>query len=103
MAPLLMRHIWQSQHENNGTRNFGNWRDVNDPEALILEGWGQGCMFGALLIMAIITVTNMKRGVLLHKMILLEVVIHTWPSFQNANYAQVGISHEPWYILLHVF
>jgi hypothetical protein len=30
-------------------------------------------MFGALLIMVIITVANMKRGVLLHKVILLEV------------------------------
>ena len=30
-------------------------------------------MLGALLIMAVITIANMRRGVLLHKMILLEV------------------------------
>lgn len=52
---------------------FGNWRDVDNVEAYIVEGWGEGFMFGALLIMAIITVANMRRGVLLHKMILLEV------------------------------
>lgn len=55
--------------------SFGNWRDVDNIEAYIVESWGQGFMFGALLIMAIITVANMKRGVLLHKMILLEVNI----------------------------
>jgi hypothetical protein len=30
-------------------------------------------MFGALLMMVIITIANMKRGILLHKVILLEV------------------------------
>jgi len=54
---------------------FGNWRDVNDTEAYILEGWGEGFMLGALFIMAVITVANMRKGVLLHKMILLEVYI----------------------------
>jgi hypothetical protein len=52
---------------------FGNWRDVNDTEAYIVEGWGEGFMLGALFIMAVITVANMRKGVLLHKMILLEV------------------------------
>jgi hypothetical protein len=32
-------------------------------------------MFGALLIMACITVANMRHGVILHKLILLEVNI----------------------------
>jgi hypothetical protein len=52
---------------------FGNWRDVHITEAYILEGWGEGFMFGALFIMVIITVANMRRGILLHKVILLEV------------------------------
>jgi len=30
-------------------------------------------MFGALLMMVIITIANMRRGILLHKVILLEV------------------------------
>jgi hypothetical protein len=52
---------------------FGNWRDVHNTESYILEGWGEGFMFGSLLMMVIITVVNMRRGILLHKVILLEV------------------------------
>jgi hypothetical protein len=40
---------------------------------LILEAWGQGFMVGALIIMMCITLANMRKGVLLHKLILLEV------------------------------
>lgn len=43
------------------------------PEGLILESWAQGFMVGSLIIMAAITVANMRRGVLLHKLILIEV------------------------------
>jgi hypothetical protein len=42
-------------------------------EGLILEAWAQGYMVGSLIIMAGITVANMRRGVLLHKLILIEV------------------------------
>jgi hypothetical protein len=51
-------------------------QDIRKPEGsngLILEAWSQGFMVGALLIMAAITVSNMRRGVLLHKLILIEV------------------------------
>jgi hypothetical protein len=51
----------------------GSWRKDITPDALVLEAWGEGCMFGALMIMACVTVANMKKGVLLHKLILLEV------------------------------
>lgn len=40
---------------------------------MIVESWGQGFMIGALVVMACITVAAMKKNVLLHKMILLEV------------------------------
>ena len=60
-------------HYRRDNNTFGNWRDVDNIEAYIVEGWGEGFMFGALLVMAIITLVNMRRGVLLHKMILLEV------------------------------
>lgn len=36
-------------------------------DALILEAWAQGYMVGSLIIMAFITMANMRRGVLLHK------------------------------------
>ncbi|KAH8687343.1 hypothetical protein BGZ60DRAFT_362968 [Tricladium varicosporioides] len=54
---------------------FGNWRDVHNANSYILEGWGEGFMFGTLLIMVIITVVNMRRGILLHKVILLELLL----------------------------
>ena len=52
---------------------FGDWRNVDVIEAYILEGWGEGFMFGSLFIMAINTFVNMRRGIVLHKIILLEV------------------------------
>jgi hypothetical protein len=77
MAPasLLMppTTIWKRVPGSDSPSAFGNWRDVDDPEAFIVESWSQGFMFGALFIMSIITVVNMKRRVLLHKLILLEV------------------------------
>lgn len=44
----------------------------SDPAGLTLEAWAQGFMVGALIIMACITVANMRRHVLLHKLILVE-------------------------------
>lgn len=43
------------------------------PSEVTLEAWSQGFMVGALIIMAAITLANMRRGVLLHKLILIEV------------------------------
>ena len=42
---------------------------------LTLESWSQGFMIGALVIMAGITVANMRKKVLLHKLIFLEASI----------------------------
>jgi len=52
-----------------------------DPTTLVVEAWAQGFMVGAILIMLCITVSNYRRGVLLHKLILLEV-IHLSDRFQ---------------------
>lgn len=41
--------------------------------SLILEAWIQGYLLLALIIMACITLANMRRRVLLHKLILIEV------------------------------
>lgn len=43
------------------------------PSVLTLEAWSQGFMVGALFIMCGITLANMRRGNLLHKLILIEV------------------------------
>ena len=45
-----------------------------DADAIILESWAQGYMVGSLVIMGAITIANMRRGVILHKLILLEVL-----------------------------
>ena len=44
-----------------------------DPDGLVLEAWAQGFMVGGLLFMIAITIANMRRKALLHKLILLEV------------------------------
>lgn len=44
-----------------------------DPAGVTLESWAQGFMVGSLIIMACVTVANMRRKVLLHKLILVEV------------------------------
>jgi hypothetical protein len=44
-----------------------------NPDALITEAWGQGLMVGSLVLMSAITIANMRRRVILHKLILAEV------------------------------
>lgn len=50
------------------------------PNELILEAWAMGYLVGSLIIMAFITLANMRRGVLLHKLILLEVRFRNAPK-----------------------
>ncbi|KAF9732006.1 hypothetical protein PMIN01_09935 [Paraphaeosphaeria minitans] len=40
------------------------------PEGLIVEAWSQGFLVGSLTTMAFVTLANMRRGVLLHKLLL---------------------------------
>ena len=50
--------------------------DINDNSTrkeIILEAWGQGFNVGALLIIILIVLCNYRKGVLLHKLILIEV------------------------------
>ncbi|KAL2822047.1 hypothetical protein BJX63DRAFT_442251 [Aspergillus granulosus] len=46
-----------------------------DPDGLVLEAWGQGLMVGSLLVMSAVTVANMKKHILLHKLILAELLL----------------------------
>lgn len=45
----------------------------SDPEGLTIEAWAQGYMVGSLIIMTCVAVANMRRHVLLHKLIVIEV------------------------------
>jgi hypothetical protein len=38
-----------------------------NPSELVLEAWAMGYLVGSLVIMGFITLANMRRGVLLHK------------------------------------
>ena len=58
---------------HNSTQQAQDIQKPSTPHGLILESWSQGFMVGSLIIMAGITVSNMRRGVLLHKLILIEV------------------------------
>lgn len=59
--------------ERRNTTDTGSWREHATTEAFVLESWSEGLIVGALMIMSCTTVANMRRGVLLHKLILLEV------------------------------
>jgi hypothetical protein len=70
MAPFNVVHPRNPPHKRDelyphGRASF-SWSNV------ILEGWSQGVLCGGLLILILFTVANMKRHVLLHKLILLE-------------------------------
>jgi hypothetical protein len=69
MAPSQAKIL--HNHQANHTFD-GSWRRNATTSGLVLEAWGEGCMFGALMIMACVTIANMRKGVLLHKLILLE-------------------------------
>ncbi|KAL5121450.1 hypothetical protein ACEQ8H_000522 [Pleosporales sp. CAS-2024a] len=57
--------------------NFDTWI----PAELILEAWAQGLLVGSLVILSFLTLANMRKGVLLHKLILLELVLGIWQGF----------------------
>jgi hypothetical protein len=64
MSPLPTARRWEQGHVV---------QKPTHPGELVLEAWAMGYLVGSLVIMAFITLANMRRGVLLHKLILLEV------------------------------
>jgi hypothetical protein len=74
MAPTVLRLVERNAiHARRLEGNPGSWRANITADAFIIESWSQGFMVGALLIMACITISNMRAGIFLHKLILLEV------------------------------
>lgn len=47
-------------------------------DGLAIEAWSQGYMIGSLIIMAAITIASMRKKVILHKLILLELILGTF-------------------------
>lgn len=64
-----------------------------DPAHLTLEAWSQGAMVGTLVFMAMLTVANMRRKVLLHKLILVEVYLNC-ASLNAGGIANVAGLHQ---------
>ena len=64
---------------------------------LVVEAWGEGFNVGALVILMLIVVCNLRRRVLLHKLILLEVCIASGAQFvrlgrQLTEFSSIAIS-----------
>ncbi|KAK5041804.1 hypothetical protein LTR13_002471 [Exophiala sideris] len=72
----------------------GSWRAFASDEDFIIESWSQGFLVGALLIMACITVANMRRGVLLHKLILLEQLA----ALSHGTFCFMAFKGYGWYL-----
>ncbi|KAJ9647014.1 hypothetical protein H2201_007183 [Coniosporium apollinis] len=74
--------------------NSGSWRKDATDEAFILEGWSEGFMVGALIIMSCVTVANMRRGVLLHKLILFELLL----AITHGTFCFMSFDGYGWYL-----
>ncbi|KAJ9652708.1 hypothetical protein H2201_009202 [Coniosporium apollinis] len=72
----------------------GSWRKDATDEAFILEGWSEGFMVGALITMSCVTVANMRRGVLLHKLILFELLL----AITHGTFCFMSFDGYGWYL-----
>ncbi|KAK5326663.1 hypothetical protein LTR93_003526 [Exophiala xenobiotica] len=88
MAPPISIHTRRSDPDD------GSWRSFASDEDFILESWSQGFMVGALLIMACITIANMRRGVLLHKLILVEQLA----ALSHGTFCFMSFNGYGWYL-----
>lgn len=68
MSPTLLLRRQGAGTTGSAGAGDGDWRAHATDEDFVLESWSQGFMVGALIIMACITVANMRRKVLLHKL-----------------------------------
>ncbi|PGH11579.1 hypothetical protein AJ80_07049 [Polytolypa hystricis UAMH7299] len=90
MAVVAAMHLPLARREE---ANFIHRPDDN-PDGLVLESWAQGFMVGTLVFMTAITVANMRRKVLLHKLILAELIL-------AMGHGTFMFMHEPvygWYL-----
>ncbi|KAF2878274.1 hypothetical protein BDV95DRAFT_589233 [Massariosphaeria phaeospora] len=81
MSPIPGRNAGRSSSPMSMFKHGEVVDKPSHPNELILEAWAMGYLVGSLVIMAFITVANMRRGVLLHKLILIELVLGIWQGF----------------------
>lgn len=80
--------------ENPDKADTWNWRAVAGDEDLILESWSQGFVVGALMLMGCITFANMRRRVMLHKLIFLEQVM----ALSHGTFCFMDYDGYGWYL-----
>jgi hypothetical protein len=93
MAPTTIQFLPRDDTGGVGTGK-GDWRAHASPEDFVLEGWSEGFMVGALIIMACITIANMRRKVLLHKLILLEQLL----AMSHGTFCFMSFNGYGWYL-----
>jgi len=77
-----------------GASDSWNWRKVAADEDLILESWSQGFVVGSLMLMSCITLANMRRGVMLHKLIFLEQIM----ALSHGTFCFMDFEGYGWYL-----
>ncbi|GKZ63676.1 hypothetical protein AnigIFM49718_004357 [Aspergillus niger] len=65
-----------------------------DPDILVMEAWGQGFLVGSLVVMIAITAANMKKGVLLHKLIVAELAL----ALGHGTFIFLHAAAQGWYL-----
>jgi hypothetical protein len=90
-APLLLSTRAEPNANGSGGALTGSAhsRESATLESNIVEAWSQGFMFGAIIILMFVTIANMRRGVWLHKLILLEVSATLPRSYGKAKQARL--------------
>jgi hypothetical protein len=75
-------------------------REAMGLEYIILESWSQGVLVGGVVILVLITLANIRRGIVLHKLILLEVCFSfRWPR-ASGNSIPAHIDSRSWNVYL---
>ena len=67
MSPVRLPDAWVSLSSPQLEKRRTVVGKPTTPEGLVLEAWSQGCMVGSIIMLAFITMANMRKGVLLHK------------------------------------
>src|SRR5690348_16104805 len=82
--------------------NINSWRAHANAEDFVVESWSEGFIVGALIIMACITVANMRKGILLHKLILSEACNPVTFGAKGPDFCRLAIAgHDARHVLLH--
>ncbi|PYH67155.1 uncharacterized protein BO88DRAFT_466566 [Aspergillus vadensis CBS 113365] len=65
-----------------------------DTDILVVEAWGQGLLVGSLILMTAITAANMKKEVLLHKLIVAELAL----ALGHGTFIFLHAPAQGWYL-----